>query len=83
MLVIKLYLKQTNVFYKRAEANLVDEVPMRTYLKHRYSTAVDVELIEKDQFPEHKDIWVLNTSRFIRKKDKNNKDLLLLNIFKN
>ena len=60
-------LKQTRQFYKRAERMLVEEIPMRTYLKHKYSTAVDVDLIEKDQLPEHKDIWVLNTARFIRK----------------
>ena len=38
---------------------------MRTYMKHRYSTAVDIELIDEGQFPEHKDIWVLNTPRII------------------
>ena len=40
---------------------------MRTYLKHRYSTGIDIELMEKGEFPEHRDIWVLNTARFVRK----------------
>ena len=61
-------IKQTQTFYKNAEKMLVEEIPMRTYLKHRYSTAVDIELIDEGQFPEHKDIWVLNTPRIIRKR---------------
>ena len=38
---------------------------MKTYLKHRYSTSLDTDLLDEDEFPEHKNIWVLNTARFV------------------
>ena len=62
------FLSQTKVFYKKAEKTLVKEIPMRTYLKHRYNTGLDLELMEKGEFPEQKDIWTLNTARIVRKR---------------
>ena len=37
---------------------------MKTYLKHRYSTSLDTDLLDDGELPEHKNIWVLNTARF-------------------
>ena len=60
-------MRQTKNFYEEAQCNLVHEIPMKTYPKLRYGTGLDVALLENGEFPEHRNIWELNTARMVRK----------------
>ena len=57
----------TQKFYEAAHTTLLQDIPMRTYLKHRYASGINVDLLEKAEFPEHRDIWTLNAPRIFRK----------------
>ena len=60
------FLTLTQKFYEDAQQLLVYEIPMKTYLKHRYSSGINTDLLEDQEFPETRDIWTLNASRFFR-----------------
>ena len=56
----------TQKFYEAAHEVLLKDVPMKTYLKHRYAAGINIDLLEKSEYPENRDIWTLNAQRFFR-----------------
>ena len=60
------FFDETKAYYKKAQTTLVKEIPMKTYRKHRYGTGINVDLLQEDELPEHRDILTLNTPRILR-----------------
>ena len=60
------FAEMTEKFYKNAQKGVVKVIPMKTYQKHRYGTGINVDLLEPGELPEHRDIFTLNTPRFLR-----------------
>ena len=58
---------ETKNFYEEAQHELIKEIPMKTYRKHRYGTGINVDLLTENELPEHRDILTLNTPRILRK----------------
>ena len=60
------FANKTKEFYEGAQWGVVNNVPMRTYLKHQYGSGVNVESLNDHELPEHRDILTLNTPRILR-----------------
>ena len=57
------HLSDTWDFFKTMKKALIDDIPMRTFPKHRYSTGTSLEFLRGNEVPERKDWFTLNAPR--------------------
>lgn len=59
----EMFIQESKQFYQNCETVLVQQIPMKTYQKMRYSSGVNLDLLKRSELPELKDYWTINTNR--------------------
>ena len=57
------FIQESIQFYQNCDTVLVQQIPMKTYQKMRYSSGVNLDLLKRSELPELKDYWTINTNR--------------------
>ena len=50
-------------FFQNCDSALVQTIPMKTFQKFRYGSGVQLNLLKKNEKPDLKDYWTINTNR--------------------
>ena len=50
-------------FFQNCDSALVQTIPMKTFQKFRYGSGVQLSLLKKNEKPDLKDYWTINTNR--------------------
>ena len=57
------FIKKSIQFFQNCDSALVQTIPMKTFQKFRYGSGVQLNLLRKNEKPDFKDYWTINTNR--------------------
>ena len=57
------FISKSIQFFQNCDSALVQTIPMKTFQKFRYGSGVQLSLLKKNEKPDLKDYWTINTNR--------------------